>query len=378
MTCQVRLPGDSTWSTITNGSVKYRAADGTWKPVRFIRVRTAAGTWMECTYIDLPLAPINFIVTNRGNGKDGIVDFAWSPASGGGPVSSYRVNVYFQNDDNRDESLSLTTTGTTATITFPRHPRLNYWVDVTAINAAGESVANSNRIQVTLGPNPYIEYGGGWGPVEWAPLTSTASLINASSYWTTNNNPVTNVSDGNNATLWKSAGHALSSDSLAYEGIVGSFSTGASYDDPDPGIDPYYRKLAGVRYRGTPSGQVWVGFRLNNAWQGDVSLNGVTGATASYVQHLYVARVNSTSENPDGWRYLDLTGIYETDQVGAPGTKLAVTWGPALPSSTEGLAWSSSTRYRVDIAELQVGSRAWDETLNPFTVPAGSNIITYL
>lgn len=366
MPCQIRFPGDSSWSTIANGSVKYRAEDGTWKPARFIRVRTAAGTWMDCGYTNLPLAPINFRVTDRGNGKDGVVSFAWTPSTDGGASTSYRVNVYFQNDTVWDEDLSVVTTATAASVTLPTHPRTEYWVDVTAINDAGESLTNSNRIQVTLGPNPRIEYDGGWGPVEW----HTVSPVSSSSDWNVNNNPVANIADGNTATFWASAGHVLPNDSLAYEGVVASFTTST--------VNSFYRKLSAVRYRGTPAGQTWVGFLSNNSWQGGISLNGVTGATATYVQHSYVHRVTSTTPNPDGWRYIDLTGIYEPEQVGAPGTRLSVTWGPSLPFSAEGAIWSALTQYRVDIAELQVGTRAWDPTLNPFEVPAGTNIITYL
>lgn len=367
MTCQIRRPGASTWSNLANGSVKYRAADGTWQPARFIRVRTAAGTWMDCGYTNLPLAPINFRVTDRGNGKDGIVSFAWTPAADGGLPTSYRVNVYFQNDNNRDSGLSVTTTATSASITLPTHPRTDYWVDVSAINDAGESLTKSNRIQVTLGPNPRIEYGGGWGPVQWDPIAPLSS----SSDWNPNNNPVSNLADGNTATFWASSGHSLPNDSLAYEGVVASFTTGEDENH-------FYRKLAGVRFRGNPAGQAWVGYQANSTWQGTTSLNVVTGPTAGYVTHSYVRSVSSTVISPDGWRYIDLTGIYEPETVGAAGTRLSVTWGPSLPFSAEGAAWSASTQYRVDIAELQVGSRAWDPTLNPFEVPAGTNIITYL
>lgn len=365
MTCQIRRPGDSTWSSIANGSVKYRAPDGTWKPARFIKVRVG-DAWMDCGYTAYPLAPINFRVTDRGNGKDGIVSFAWTPATEGGTPTSYRINVYFQNDNNRDEGLSITTTETFGSITVPTHPRTDYWVDVSALNDAGESPTTSNRIQVTLGPNPRIEYGGGWGPVEWANVTP----LTASSYWNVNNNPVTNISDGFPATFWSSAGHALPSDSNAYEGVTASFTTGI--------VNSFYRKLAGVRFRGTPGGQAWVGYQANSTWQGTTSLNVVTGSTAEYVTHPYVHRVSSTVVAPDGWRYIDLTGIYEPETVGASGTRLAVTWGSPLPFSSEGSSWSSSTQYRVDVAELQIGSRAWDPNLNPFQVPAGTNIITYL
>lgn len=372
MTCQIRRPGASTWSSIANGSVKYRAADGTWKPARFLRVRVG-DVWMDCGYIARPLAPITFRVTDRGNGKDGIVTFSWSPSPDGGAPTSYRFNVYLQNDNASDQDLTFTTSSTTAAVTFPTHPRTEYWVDVTAINDAGDS-EKSNRIQITLGPNPRIEYGGGWGPVEWHDIAP----VSASSYWNVNNKPVTNISDGNSATFWSSAGHTLPSDSLAYEGVIGNFKTGISYTPNDPSIPPYYRKLAGVRYRGNPTGQTWIGFLSNSVWQGSTSLNSVTGPTATFVQHPYVYRASSTALSSDGWRYVNLTGIYETEQVGVSGTQLSVTWGPALPYSAEGAAWSSATQYRVDVAEIQVGTRSWDPNLNPFQVPAGTNIITYL
>lgn len=365
MSIKIRLSGSSVWTSVGNGALKYRAPDGSWLPARFFRVRVG-DSWFDAGYGDFPLPPINFRVTDRGNGKDGIVAFAWDPPTDGAAPTSYKVNVYFQNDDNPDSELSFTTTSRTASVTFPTHPRTDYWVDVASINSSGQSILNSNRIQVTLGPNPHIEYGGGWGPVEWHAIDP----ISASSYWNVNNYPVANISDGNSASQWLSAGHSLPNDSAAYEGVIGGFTTTT--------VNGLYRKLSGIRYRGNASGEVWVGFRVNSTWQGTNSLNRVTGATATYVQHAYIHTVSGAPLADDGWRYVNLTGIYETEQVGAPGTLLSVTWGPSLPYSADGAAWSSNTKYRVDVSELVVGSRAWDPYLNPFTVPAGSNIITYL